>query len=141
MAQEADIFDRVFQLIREFERQFREQADFDLSTTQFQALAILQEVQPVTAMAMAGLLRIAGPTATRALESLERRELIVKERDPQDRRIVWLRLTDAGQDVLQEQRRRHQEWMAKLLAGFSDEEESTLRDLLDKLMVQASLMP
>ena len=141
MAQEADIFERIFQLIREFERQFREQGETDLSTTQFQALSILEEVQPVTAMAMAGLLRIAGPTATRALDSLERRGLIAKERDPQDRRIVWLSLTAEGRTVLKRETVRQRQWMSKLLVGLSTEETGILQELLEKLNVQAALLP
>ncbi len=141
MAQEADIFERIFQLIREFERQFREQGETDLSTTQFQALSILEEVQPVTAMAMAGLLRIAGPTATRALDSLERRGLIAKERDPQDRRIVWLSLTAEGRTVLKRETVRQRQWMSKLLVGLSAEETGILQELLEKLNVQAALLP
>lgn len=141
MAQDAEIFDRVFHLMREFERQFREQSDYDLSTTQFQALAILHEVEPVTAMAMAGLLRIAGPTATRALDSLERRALVLKERDPQDRRIVWLRLTNEGRAAFVAQRERQSIWMRKLLEGLIPEEKSQLNELLEKLQVQAALLP
>ena len=141
MAQEADIFERIFQLIREFERQFREQGETDLSTTQFQALSILEEVQPVTAMAMAGLLRIAGPTATRALDSLERWGLIAKERDPQDRRIVWLSLTAEGRTVLKRETVRQRQWMSKLLVGLSAEETGILQELLEKLNVQAALLP
>jgi DNA-binding MarR family transcriptional regulator len=141
MAQEAEIFEQVFQLIREFERQFRDQGDSDLSTTQFQALAILRSVQPVTAMVMAGMLRIAGPTATRAIDSLERRGLVAKERDPQDRRIVWLTLTREGAEVLDATRLRQEEWIRKLLQSLTPEEAEVLSNLLEKLGVQASLLP
>lgn len=141
MAQEAEIFERVFQLIRGFERQFRDQGDSDLSTTQFQALAILRSVQPVTAMVMAGMLHIAGPTATRAIDSLERRGLVAKERDPQDRRIVWLTLTPEGDRVLDATRERQEDWIRKLLQSLTEEEAQTLSTLLEKLGVQASLLP
>lgn len=141
MAQEAEIFDRVFQLIREFERQFRDQGDSDLSTTQFQALAILRSTQPVTAMVMAGMLRIAGPTATRAIDSLERRGLVAKERDPQDRRIVWLTLTPEGAQVLDATHQRQQDWIHKILQSLSADEVDMLSILLEKLGVQASLLP
>lgn len=141
VAWDEEIFPRIFQLIREFERQFREQGEHDISTTQFQALAILDEVQPITAMAMAGLLRIAGPTATRALDSLDRRGLLLKERDPQDRRIVWLRLTDSGREQLQAERQRQLEWVRRLLESLGDEEQAMLAATLEKLNVQAALIP
>lgn len=129
----AEIFDRVFLMIRDFERNFRELGDAELSTTQYQALAILAEVEPVTAMAMAGLLRIAGPTATRTLDSLERRGLVVKERDPQDRRVVWLRITGAGRLALEQQKERQRVWMEHILEPLKDEERTQLNDILEKL--------
>lgn len=138
VAHEAEVFDRIFQLIRDFERQFRDQGDMDLSTTQFQALMILAEAQPVTAMAMAGMLRIAGPTATRALDSLERRRLIIKERDPQDRRIVWLRLTDRGEEILQSEQQRQRGWISKLMDGLTPEDQHALLTLMQKLTQQGA---
>ncbi|NMP21333.1 MarR family winged helix-turn-helix transcriptional regulator [Sulfobacillus harzensis] len=140
MTEAGEVFERVFLLIREFELAFREQGDVDLSTTQFQALAILADVEPVTAMAMAGLLRIAGPTATRTVDSLERRGLVLKERDPQDRRVVWIRLTKDGRQVLEQQRERQRVWMQRLLQALSPEEQETLNQILHKLGVQAALL-
>ncbi len=138
MVQETDIFDQLFELIRDFERQFRDQGDKDLSTTQFQALTILSQAEPMTAMGMATKLRIAGPTATRTLESLERRELIIKERDPQDRRMVWLRLTDRGRNAWQNERNRQRDWMVDRLGDLSADEQTTLFELMTKLTARAA---
>lgn len=133
MAQETDIFDQLFELIRDFERQFRDQGEKDLSTTQFQALSILIETEPMTAMSMAARLRVAGPTATRTLDSLERRRLVIKERDPQDRRMVWLRLTERGRDSWITERERQRRWMADRLEDLTSEEQTVLLDLMTKL--------
>lgn len=134
MAQKMAIFEEMFSLIREFERQFRDQGDMDLSTTQFEALTILSETQPMTAMALASRLRIAGPTATRALDSLERRGYVIKERDPQDRRLVWVQLTRRGEDALISEVERQRQWIEKLLITLSDEECDTLLQLLSRMM-------
>ncbi len=127
------IFDQVFQLTRQFERQFRDQGDQGLSTTQFQAMEILEQDEPLTAMVMAHRLHIAGPTATRALEALDRRRLIAKDRDPQDRRVIWLRLTDTGRFTLGQERDRQRRWMTQRLASLTESEAQMFLDLLKKL--------
>jgi DNA-binding MarR family transcriptional regulator len=133
MGPATEIFDQIFVLVRDFERRFREQGLGALSTTQFQALSILREAEPVTAMTMAQRLRIAPPTATRALDSLERQQLVFKERDPQDRRIVWLRLTDRGKNALRKEREHQVDWMANLLDALTEDEQARFLDLLYKI--------
>lgn len=133
MANDSDIFGRVFLLTRDFERSFRDQGDKNLSTTQFQALAILRDGDPITAMDMAVRLKVAGPTATRTLDSLERRHLVLRERDPHDRRVVWLRLTETGANVWEAQQRRQVEWASELVKDLSGEERQQLVVLLDKI--------
>lgn len=134
MAHEEEIFARIFTLTRDFERNFRDQGTAHLSTTQFEALAILRDGEPVTAMAMASRLKVAGPTATRTLDSLERRKLVVKERDPQDRRMVWLRLTQVGEAAMAHERERHRGWTAALLQDLTSEERQALLRLMSKLV-------
>jgi DNA-binding MarR family transcriptional regulator len=138
MASEAEIFERIFLLTRDFERTFRDQGDQSLSTTQFQALAILRDDAPITAMDMAMRLKIAGPTATRTLDSLGRRELVLKERDPQDRRVVWLHLTETGVRAWEMERERQQEWVGHLIRDLNVEERQQFVDLLDKLIPGAA---
>ncbi|MCY0897424.1 MAG: MarR family transcriptional regulator [Firmicutes bacterium] len=138
MAQEAELFTLIFRLVRSFEREFREQGSQELSTTQFEALTHLEKVQPVTAMALAALLHIKGPTATRALDSLARRRYIMKERDPQDRRVIWLRMTDQGAAVLQQERDRQRQWMVHVLQRLTAEEKARLSELLKKLTIETS---
>lgn len=136
MVQTVEIFDQIFALTRDFERNFRDQGAKNLSTTQFEALAILMEEQPVTAMDMALRLQIAGPTATRTLDSLERRTLVVKERDPQDRRIVWLSLTETGASVLISEQLRQRAWIESLIQNLNPEEQEALLTLIKKLNVR-----
>ena len=136
MAEETEFFERIFALTRDFERNFREPGA-GVSTTQFQALSILTQGEPITAMKMAERLRIAGPTATRALDSLEHRQLIVKERDPQDRRIVWLRLTESGQVIFRQERERQTEWVQSLMQRLTAEERQVFLRLMIKLTREA----
>lgn len=66
------------------------------SATQWQILNALAESGPLTLMAAAAHLGVTGATAARAVAAAARHGWLVKDRDPQDRRVVWLRITPAG---------------------------------------------
>jgi MarR family transcriptional regulator for hemolysin len=82
---------------------------------------------------LARALHIEGPTLTRHLDGLEEDGLVVRRRDPSDRRAVSVELTDAGRAKHAEMLRAVQSFNRRLLAGFSAEEIDELRALLAKL--------
>ena len=82
---------------------------------------------------LARAIGIEGPTLTHHLDVLEEAGLVVRTRDPNDRRAVRLELTDAG-------RAKHAELMEAVIAfnrqlqsGFDEDELQELRGLLGKL--------
>src|SRR5262245_1430682 len=82
---------------------------------------------------LARAIGIEGPTLTHHLDALEEAGLVVRTRDPDDRRAVRLELTDAG-------RQRHAELMEAVIAfnrrlrtGLDEGEVQELRGLLAKL--------
>ena len=82
---------------------------------------------------LARAIGIEGPTLTHHLDALEEAGLVVRTRDPNDRRAVRLELTDAG-------RQKHAELMQAVIAfdkrlrsGLDEAEVHELRGLLAKL--------
>jgi DNA-binding MarR family transcriptional regulator len=73
---------------------------FDLTNGQFSLLMSLNRPQPPAMKDVASLLAMDRTTLTAALKPLERRELVVIEQDPDDRRSRRLRLTPAGEQLL-----------------------------------------
>ena len=71
--------------------------DGDPSTTQWHILNILLESGPLTLMAAAERLGVTGATTARAVAAAARRGWLLKDRDPQDRRVVWLHITPSGE--------------------------------------------
>jgi DNA-binding MarR family transcriptional regulator len=65
------------------------------SLTQLQLLEVLDE-GALPLMAVARRLGITGATCTRAVDSAVRRGWLARIRDPQDRRVTWLRATPEG---------------------------------------------
>ncbi len=67
------------------------------SATQWHILNSVANSGPLTLMATAAYLGVTGATAARAVAAAARHGWLVKDRDPQDRRGVWLRITPSGE--------------------------------------------
>ncbi|MEC9485359.1 MAG: MarR family transcriptional regulator [Candidatus Izemoplasma sp.] len=61
-----------------------------------------------------------------ALKALEKKQLIFRATDPNDRRCVYVELTKRGSDVLAHYTKVHNETMQKAFDVFDDEDEKTL---------------
>lgn len=111
----------------------RRLAPHDLTHAQWLPLYRLLRGQCDTVAALARD-QAADPGAmTRALDRLEAKGLVRRERSQQDRRIVRLLLTDAGRAAAAEVPPVLAEVMNAHLAGFSEAEWRTLIDLLQRL--------
>ncbi len=82
-------------------------------------------------LAASGLITSAGVTLR--ADRLEKDGLIVRERDGQDRRIVYSRLTERGLTLIDEVFDRHLENERRMLAGLSGDERRLLAALLARL--------
>ncbi|MER7989842.1 MarR family transcriptional regulator [Streptomyces noursei] len=82
-------------------------------------------------LAASGLVSSAGVTLR--IDRLEKDGLIVRERDAEDRRVVYSRLTDAGLATVDEVFAEHLENERRMLAGMSPAECRQLARLLHEL--------
>jgi len=82
---------------------------------------------------LARALRIEGPTLTRHLDGLEDAGLVVRTREPNDRRAVRVELTDAGRATHAELLQAVIGFNRRLTAGLDKEELEQLRGLLARL--------
>jgi MarR family transcriptional regulator, transcriptional regulator for hemolysin len=82
---------------------------------------------------LARALRIEGPTLTRHLDGLEDAGLIVRTREPSDRRAVRVELTEAGRTKHAELRHAVIGFNRRLTSGLSEAELEELRGLLGRL--------
>ncbi|WP_369206368.1 MarR family winged helix-turn-helix transcriptional regulator [Streptomyces sp. PU-14G] len=82
-------------------------------------------------LADSGLVSSAGVTLR--IDRLEKDGLLVRERDAEDRRIVYSRLTDAGLATVDEVFAEHLDNERRMLGGLSPAERRQLARLLSKL--------
>jgi MarR family transcriptional regulator, transcriptional regulator for hemolysin len=82
---------------------------------------------------LARAMHIEGPTLTRHLDGLEEAGLVVRRREPNDRRAVRVELTDAGRAKHAELRQAVIAFNRRLTAGLGGAELDELRGLLERL--------
>src|SRR5438270_10741068 len=96
------------------------------STTQFMVMGLIErcqaaEEEPCTISGIAGRLGIDPTTVVRTVDSLEKRGLVERRRDRQDRRQVFVELTDAGYAVRREVQQRFKRQIQAIFVGMSAE--------------------
>lgn len=104
-----------------------ERPDFGLSLTQIATLATVERHGPLTPREVAEHERVQPPSMTRVLSVLEQRALITRTAHPSDGRQQLVALTREGKDLLREDRRRREAWLAQRLAELTAQERETLR--------------
>jgi DNA-binding MarR family transcriptional regulator len=134
-AEQGAFFDLVrvaSRLEGELNRVFR---PYDLTTATFSILSILERVVPdgLSCGDVAGQLIAEVPDMTRLLDRLERLEYVLRERSSLDRRMVKVRLTDRGLEVVQSLKgavlRCHQEQFKALAPERLEELRGLLREV------------
>ena len=105
------------------------------STTQFMVMGLLERCQTsggeaCTISGIAGRLGIDPTTVVRTVDSLEKRGLVGRRRDRQDRRQVFVEFTDAGRAALLET---HQQFIGRVRSIFLAMSEEGRASLLSGL--------
>ncbi|HVE63729.1 MAG TPA: MarR family transcriptional regulator [Mycobacteriales bacterium] len=118
-------------------RRMRQEKESDSFTvSQLSAMATLERDGALTVGALAAAERVQPPSMTRIAASLEQAGMVTRTPHATDGRQVLLTVTQAGVDLLANDRKRRDAWLACRLADLSAEERATLQtaaDILGKL--------
>jgi DNA-binding MarR family transcriptional regulator len=82
---------------------------------------------------MAKTLGLTPPTVTHLTEKLVKRRLITRSMDENDRRIIYLEITSAGEDILKEANELGQKLRKELFEKLTDEERQQMLHIYRKL--------
>ncbi|MCL2498654.1 MAG: MarR family winged helix-turn-helix transcriptional regulator [Symbiobacteriaceae bacterium] len=93
-----------------------------------------QNGTPVSQSDIAADLRLAAPTVTLMLNDLEKDGFVERIRDSQDRRIVRVLLTPAGEQALTNQFRLHRERISYILSCLGENDVSSLMSNMQKVL-------
>jgi DNA-binding MarR family transcriptional regulator len=108
------------------------QVEGDLSRTSAAVLSMLSE-QPRRITELATAQAVAQPTMTVAVQRLEARGLVTRERATDDRRATNVVITDAGREVLAARRAQRAAALAGRLAALTPEQRTALGAALPAL--------
>jgi DNA-binding MarR family transcriptional regulator len=129
----AELRTSVMRLARRLRRR---RADTSLGLGQLAALGSLDRHGPMTPGELAAHERVQPPSMTRIVKALEETGYLTRTPHPTDGRQVVLALTPAGEQMLREDRRQREAWLAQRLRDLSAEDRELLRraaEVLDSL--------
>ena len=105
----------------------------ELTLSQFQLLGAFAEAPESTVGELAEAAGVAGPTATRMLDGLERAGIVERRPSEQDRRVVTVRLTAKGRRLLERKRLLVAEKRRALYESLAPSERRQVERLLRRL--------
>ena len=106
-----------------------EKSSDSLSMNQLAVLGTLNRCGDRTVGELAGIEKVKPPSMTRTVNSLADAGLVTRQAHPTDGRQVLVGLTPTARQVLDEDRRRRDAWLAKRLADLTTEQRALLRDV------------
>jgi MarR family multiple antibiotic resistance transcriptional regulator len=107
---------------------------FGLTGAQFAVLKNVAEGTAATAADLCRTMHYDTGSMTRMLDRLEEKAVLRRERCTEDRRVVFLRMTTTGKELLPQLRSAAARVLARHLAGFSPEEVDNLKQYLDRMI-------
>ena len=103
------------------------------STPIWLVLQAVQSGQAATQGELALAVGVRQPTLTHHLDGLERAGLVTRTRDPGNRRVQRIAVTEEGEQLFLRLRRAAAAFEGRLKAGLDDDDVATLRRLLAQL--------
>jgi DNA-binding MarR family transcriptional regulator len=117
------------------------QQELGVTATQASMLYMLASGQCLTAVELAKQYGIDASAVTRLLDRLEKRDLLVRVRSEDDRRVVKLRLTEQGRVYAGRLPALYEEVLDKLLRDFSFTEIGLLKSMLRRMLANNNEHP
>lgn len=111
-------------------RILRQESSAGFSPSQMSALAAIARHGPLTLGRLADHERVAPPSITRIVAKLEEAGLVTRQTSTTDRRYAEVALRPEGIDILEEARRRKNEWLTEQLRDLTAEDLRRLDDAL-----------
>jgi DNA-binding MarR family transcriptional regulator len=125
---------RLFAAERRLRRREQQDAASGLSSTHLRALLLLTQQEHATIGALAKEADLTAASMTVAIDQLEARDLVKRERDVRDRRQCFVALTPSGRQVVEEKQAFWRDRMAELFADIPGPKIATTVSVLERLV-------
>jgi len=118
-------------------RRLRQEAEAGITPSMLSALSSAERRGPLTMRDLCAAEQVQPPTMTRIVAALLEAGLVVREADPVDGRVAWVRVSPEGRRLLARSRRRKEAYLAKALGALDPHELEhllTAADVLERLI-------
>jgi DNA-binding MarR family transcriptional regulator len=107
---------------------------FDITLPRFDLMAQLERhPDGLTMGELSRRMMVTGGNITTIVDQLEKEKLVMRQVGATDRRSFTVKLTKAGRDAFSDMAVAHEEWVAEMFAGLSNNQQSQLHSLLGAL--------
>ncbi len=115
----------------------RELIQFDITAAQYVVFSRLGSHHPESAAQLCKEFSYDPGAMTRMIDRLEKKMLLRRVRSPDDRRVLWLELTDPGKTILPALQSCSSGVAARLLRGFSQSDIEIFENLLERFLANS----
>ncbi len=115
------------------EKMHRHLLDYKLSISQFGVIEALYHLGPLCQKDIGDKILKTSGNITLVIDNLEKRKLVKREKDPDDRRRMTVRLTASGHELIEKIFPDHSKIAKKIFSVLEPEERNSLSLLLKKL--------
>lgn len=107
--------------------------DLNVTMPQMKVLMLVRENGVLRVGMLARHLNVSTPTITGIVDRLVREDLVKREDDPSDRRVVLNSLTEKGQAVMERLAQRSDTELQRMVGSLSSEEQTAIAQSLKRL--------
>lgn len=106
---------------------------YDLRPVDFSVLSLITHNPGISSRQLCSALNILPPNLVGMINTLEKRELILRQPHPRDGRVIGLHLTDIGSELMKDAEQTAQELEIDAASKLTATERKTLMRLLQKI--------
>ncbi|MGH2635292.1 MAG: MarR family winged helix-turn-helix transcriptional regulator [Actinomycetota bacterium] len=109
-------------------RKLRQEAEPGITPSMLAALSSVERQGPLTMRDLCAVEQVQPPSMTRIVAALADASLVAREPDPDDGRVVRVKVSPEGRRLLDRSRRRKEAYLARAIRGLEARELDTLED-------------
>lgn len=107
--------------------------DFDTTLPRFDVMAALARSEEGQTMGeLSRWLLVSSGNITGIIRRLEKEKLVIRTRQPHDKRTHYVKLSRKGRDAFRVQSQAHEHWIKEIFGGLSSPDMETLQSLMRK---------
>lgn len=126
---------RIFKDIMEIEGRCLVRGEFsDLTYNDFHIIEAIGLDEPKSMKMIANLMRVTTGTLTKAMDGLTEKGYVIRERSKQDKRVVWVFLSEKGKAAYSHHEAFHHDMIQSVKGQLNAQESSVLNYAVAKLI-------